>query len=238
MTITPHAIPILSDNYAWLLQDSTGATAIVDPADAAPCIAAIEAAGGRLDMILITHHHSDHIDGVDEVRAKYGCPVVGAGADAHRLPRLDRAVAEGETVMLGDTALHVIDTPGHTVGHIAYEGGGVLLSGDTLFSLGCGRLLEGTPADMFASLQKFAALADDPLVCCGHEYTQSNARFAVQADPGNAALQARAVEVAGLRAAKQATVPTRLSLERATNPFLRAADVATLGTLRAQKDSF
>ena len=238
MTITAHAIPILSDNYSWLLTDSSGAVAIVDPADAKPCIAAIEAAGGRLDMILITHHHPDHINGVDEVRAKYRCPVVGARADAHRLPRLDQAVAEGDTVLLGDTALKVIETPGHTVGHIAYEGGGVLLSGDTLFSLGCGRLMEGTAADMFASLQKFAALPGNTLVCCGHEYTQANARFAVHVDPHNIALRDRAAEVDRLRAAGQATVPTHLSLELETNPFLRAPDAATLGKLRAEKDGF
>ncbi len=238
MPITAHAIAILSDNYAWLLQDGTGATAIVDPAERDPCIAAIEAAGGRLDMILITHHHDDHIAAVDAVRAKYNCPVVGAAADQRRLPHLDRAVVPGDTVMLGHTPLAVIDTPGHTIGHIAYTGGGVLLSGDTLFSLGCGRLLEGTAADMFGSLQKFAALPPDTLVCCGHEYTKSNARFALHADPANSALQARAAEVDRLRAANQATVPTRLAAELAENPFLRAPDVATLATLRSQKDIF
>ena len=238
MPITAHAIAILSDNYAWLLRDDTGATAIVDPAETAPCIAAIEAAGNRLDMILITHHHSDHIAAVDPVRAQYNCPVVGAAADEYRLPRLDRAVRPGDTVMLGDTALMIIDTPGHTLGHIAYVGGGVLLSGDTLFSLGCGRLFEGTAADMFGSLHRLAALPPDTLVCCGHEYTQSNARFAINVDPTNAALQARAAEVDRLRAAGLATVPTRLSLELATNPFLRAPDIATLATLRSEKDVF
>ena len=238
MPITAHAIAILSDNYAWLLRDDTGATAIVDPAETAPCIAGIEAAGNRLDMILITHHHSDHIAAVDPVRAQYNCPVVGAAADEYRLPRLDRAVRPGDTVMLGDTALMIIDTPGHTLGHIAYAGGGVLLSGDTLFSLGCGRLFEGTAADMFGSLHRLAALPPDTLVCCGHEYTQSNARFAIHVDPTNAALQARAAEVDRLRAAGLATVPTRLSLELATNPFLRAPDIATLATLRSEKDVF
>lgn len=238
MTITAHAIAILSDNYAWLLRDDTGATAIVDPAETAPCIDAIEAAGGRLDMILITHHHDDHIASVDTVRDRYHCPVVGAAADERRLPHLDRAVRPGDTVMLGDSALTVIDTPGHTLGHIAYVGGGVLLAGDTLFSLGCGRLLEGTAADMFGSLHRLAALPPDTLVCCGHEYTQSNARFATHADPTNAALQARVIEVDRLRAAGQPTVPTRLSDELATNPFLRAPDVATLAKLRSQKDTF
>ncbi len=238
MPLTATAVPLFSDNYAWLLRDGTGATAFVDPADAGPCIAAIEAAGGRLDMILLTHHHDDHIAGTDEVRAKYGCPVMGAAADAHRLPTLDRALKPGDTVMLGDTPLEVIDSPGHTVGHISFAGGGVLLSGDTLFSLGCGRLLEGTAAQMFASLHAYDHLPDETLVCCGHEYTQSNARFARHADPANPALQARAAEVDRLRAAGLPTIPSRLGEARAANPFMRAPDVATLATLRSQKDSF
>ncbi len=241
MTLSAQAVPLLSDNYAWLLRDAaTGATAFVDPADADACVTAIDAAGGRLDMILLTHHHGDHVAGTDAVRARYGCMVVGAAADAGRLPRLDRTVVEGDTVELGESSLRVIDTPGHTVGHIAFFGGGnhVLICGDTLFSLGCGRLLEGTAADMFASLRKLAALPADTLVCCGHEYTQSNARFALHADPGNAALRARAAQVDRLRADGQPTIPCRLSDELAENPFLRAADVATLGSLRSQKDSF
>ncbi len=239
--ITVRAVPILSDNYAWLVHDApSGATAIVDPAEEAPILAAIEAAGGRLDLILLTHHHADHIAAADAVRARTGARIVGARADAHRLPRLDAAVAEGDTVRLGGAAARVLDTPGHTVGHIAYvfDDPSVLLCGDTLFSLGCGRLLEGTAAQMFASLRKFAGLADDTLVCCGHEYTESNARFAVHADPGNAALAAYAAQVTAKRAAGQATVPSRLGEERACNPFLRAADVATLADLRARKDNF
>jgi len=241
MPLSAHAVPILSDNYAWLLRDeATGMTAFVDPADADACVAAIDAAGGRLDMVLLTHHHGDHVAGTDAVRARYGCPVVGAAADAGRLPRLDRAVAEGDTVALGDSTLRVIDTPGHTVGHIAFFGGDnhVLICGDTLFSLGCGRLLEGTAADMHASLRKLAALPPDTLVCCGHEYTQSNARFAVHADPGNAALRARAAQVDRLRAEGRPTIPSRLSDELAENPFLRAPDVAALASLRSQKDTF
>ena len=241
MSLTARPVPILSDNYAWLLtDDATGAVAIVDPADAAACGQAVDAAGGRLDMILITHHHDDHIAGVDAMRAKYGVPVVGAAADQHRLPKLDQAVSEGDIVTLGSVALKVIDTPGHTLGHIAYHAadGGILLSADTLFSLGCGRLLEGTAADMFASLQKFAALPGDTLVCCGHEYTQSNAKFALHVDPGNAALRARAGEVNNQRAAGQPTVPTRLADELAENPFMRASSVEALAIIRAQKDSF
>lgn len=241
MTLTAEAVPILSDNYAWLLKDAaTGATAIVDPADAVACSRAIDAAGGRLDLILITHHHDDHIAGVDSVRARYGCRVVGAMADAHRLPKLDEAVREGDLVALGNTELRVIDTPGHTVGHIAYyaQEGNVLLCADTLFSLGCGRLLEGTAGDMFESLRKLAALPGDTLVCCGHEYTASNARFALHVDPDNAVLRARSAEVERQRAAGEATVPTRLADELAANPFLRAPDAAALGAIRTQKDNF
>ena len=241
MPLSSRAVPILSDNYAWLLQDSaTGATAIVDPADAKPCIAAIEQAGGRLDKILITHHHDDHIAGVDEVRQRFGAAVVGAAADRHRLPRLDHAVREGDAVRLGEATLRVIDTPGHTRGHISYfsPDGDVLLCADTLFSLGCGRLLEGTAAEMFDSLQKLARLPGDTLVCCGHEYTQSNARFALSVDPDNRALQRRAAAVDRLRAAGEPTVPTRLADEMDENPFLRAPDAAALGEIRTAKDNF
>ena len=243
MPVAAEPIPILSDNYAWLLRDdATGPRAVVDPADAAAVIRAVEAAGGKLDLILLTHHHADHVAGTDEVRARYGCRVVGAAADARRLPRLDTAVAEGDEVRLGESKARVIDTPGHTRGHVAYafEDGPdpVLIPGDTLFSLGCGRLLEGTAAEMFASLAKLARLAPATLVCCGHEYTQSNARFALHADPDNPALKARAADVDRQRAAGRPTVPSRLGDELAANPFLRSPDVATLARLRSEKDHF
>jgi hydroxyacylglutathione hydrolase len=241
MRVTASPVAILKDNYAWLLRESgTGATAIVDPADAEPIIEAIEKAGGRLDLILLTHHHSDHIDGVDEVRARFNCPVVGAAADQHRLPKLDEAVREGDTVRLGNATAQVIDTPGHTRGQINFffPDGDILLSGDTLFSLGCGRLIEGTPQEMFASLRKLAALPADTLVCCGHEYTESNARFALAVDPNNAALHAFVGKVEQLRAAGQPSVPSVLGDEMKANPFLLAKDVASFAALRAKKDNF
>ena len=241
MPVTAQPVPILSDNYAWMLRDAaSGAVAIVDPADAGPIIAAIERAGGRLDMILLTHHHADHVAGTDEVRARFRCEVVGAAADAHRLPRLDRALREGDTVRLGGADGRVIDTPGHTRGQINFyfSDGNVLISGDTLFSLGCGRLIEGTAEEMFASLRKLSTLPGETLVCCGHEYTESNARFALTVDPDNSALQARAEEVRRQRAANQPTVPSRLSDELAANPFLRAPDAASFARIRARKDAF
>jgi hydroxyacylglutathione hydrolase len=241
MTVTASPVPILNDNYAWLLRDSgTGATAIVDPADAQPIIEAIEKAGGRLDLILLTHHHADHIAGVDEVRARFRCPFVGATADQHRLPKLDEAVREGDTVRLGDASARVIDTPGHTRGQINFffDDGGVLLSGDTLFSLGCGRLIEGTAEEMFNSLHKLASLPGDTLVCCGHEYTESNARFALAVDPDNTALHDFVAKVEQLRAAGQPSVPSVLAEELRANPFLLAPDVASFAAVRAKKDKF
>ena len=238
-------IPILQDNYAWLLHDAqSGCRAIVDPAEVDPVVAGIEAAiakeGGTIDMILLTHHHGDHIAGTEDIRARYGIPVVGAKADAHRLPKLDREVWEGSEVDLGASTARVFETPGHTRGHISYyfSDGGVLLSGDTLFSLGCGRLLEGNAGEMFASLMKFAPLPGETLVCCGHEYTESNARFALHADPENLDLIVYAERVKELRAMGMPTLPSRLADELACNPFLRAGDVATLADLRGRKDKF
>lgn len=241
MAVIAEPIPMLSDNYSWLLTESeSGKIAIVDPAEAAPAITAIEAAGGKLDYIFLTHHHGDHINGVAELIARYQPIVVGNGADAARLPKLDIAVHEGSLVDFGAAKLRVIDTPGHTLGHISFyiADGGVLLPGDTLFSLGCGRLMEGTPSDMFRSLRKFDDLPGETLVCAGHEYSASNAKFALSVDPDNEALQARSVQITKLREAGQSTLPTTLASEREANPFLRAPDEARLGQIRAAKDIF
>ncbi|MFZ6762940.1 hydroxyacylglutathione hydrolase [Pseudoroseomonas sp. WGS1072] len=241
MAVTVRAVPCLSDNYAWLLRDAaTGTIALCDPGEAAPAIEAIEEEGGRLDLILLTHHHADHVDGVEALRARYGARVIGAAADAHRLPRLDEAVRPGDTVRVGETEGQVIDSPGHTLGHIAFyfADGDVLLCGDTLFSLGCGRLLEGTAQDMFRALGLLKVLPPQTLVCCGHEYTQSNARFALTVEPENAALQRRAGEVDAARAAGQPTLPVTLGQELETNPFLRAESAEALARIRAAKDNF
>ncbi len=241
MALTVSAVPCLSDNYSWLLRDpATGFTAVCDPGEAPPIEAAVEAAGGRLDLILLTHHHGDHVGGVEALRARYGAKVAGAEADRHRLPPLDILARPGESLDVGGHAAQVFDTPGHTRGHIAYHipDSRVLLSGDTLFSLGCGRFFEGTAEEMFGALAALAGLPEDTLVCCGHEYTESNARFALTIEPGNTALQARAEEIRAQRAAGQPSVPTTLGQEKATNPFLRAGTAARLAEVRAAKDGF
>lgn len=241
MTVTVQAIPMLSDNYAWLLTENvTGKIGIIDPSEAAPAIAVLDAAGLRLDMILLTHHHPDHINGAEELRARYGAKIVGNIADAHRLPKLDISVYEGALVEFGVANARVIEVPGHTLGHIAYyfSDGELLFAGDTMFSMGCGRLFEGTAEQMFNSFAKFSALPDEALLCCGHEYTQANAKFALSVEPENAALRTRAREVDRLRAAGQATVPVSLGIERATNPFMRAESVEAFAALRTAKDNF
>ena len=240
MTVTAQAIPMLSDNYSWLLVDSaTGKTGIVDPAEAAPAIAALEALGQGLDFIFLTHHHDDHIGGVVELVEMYHASVVGNQADSHRLPKLDIPVHEGALVEFGNARLRVIETPGHTLGHISYyiADGNILLPGDTLFSLGCGRLFEGTPAQMFNSIAKYGDLPDETLVCAGHEYTSSNARFALTVEPQNEALLRRAKKVQILRGMGQPTLPVSLGEERATNPFIRAKDAETFRRIRQAKDN-
>ncbi|WP_284162709.1 hydroxyacylglutathione hydrolase [Frigidibacter sp. SD6-1] len=220
-------IPCLADNYAYLAHDAaTGTTGVIDVPEVTPILNALAARGWKASHILITHHHDDHIAGVETLATATGARVIGAAADAHRLPPLDEAVAEGDSVLLGMGAGRVIEVPGHTVGHIAFHfpDSAVVFTADSLMSCGCGRLFEGTPDQMWESLTKLAALPDETLVCSGHEYTQSNIRFALSVDPENAALKARAARVAALRARGEATVPVTLAEEKATNPFLRATD--------------
>ncbi len=250
-----HMFPCLSDNYGYLLHDpDSGATAAVDTPDAAEIAAQLDSKGWQLTHILNTHHHADHAGGNLELKRKTGCTIVGPRADAARIPGIDVAVGEGDVVALGAHRANVFDTPGHTRGHIVYyfADARAAFVGDTLFELGCGRLFDGTPGQMWSSLQKIMQWPDETHLYCAHEYTQSNARFALTVEPHNRALQERAATVARLRAAGQATVPTTLGEERATNPFLRArsqdlratielmdaADVDVFAKTRALKDAF
>lgn len=220
-------VPCLSDNYAYLLHDpESGATAVIDVPEAAPIEAALADRGWTLSDILITHHHNDHVGGVDALRKATGARVTGAAADDHRLPQLDAAVAPGDTITLGSETASVLDAPGHTVGHIAYHfaDSGILCTGDSLMALGCGRLFEGTPEQMWSTLSAFAALPGDTQVCSGHEYAQANARFALSVEPENEDLQARARDIDAARAEGRPTVPATLATELATNPFLRASE--------------
>jgi hydroxyacylglutathione hydrolase len=233
-------IPVLSDNYVYLVHEpGAGVTAVVDPAVAAPVLERLAARGWKLDWILSTHHHADHTGGNLELKKETGCKVAGPKADAARIPGLDQGLAEGDVFRLGEAEAQIFETPGHTSGHISYwfAEAKALFCADTLFSLGCGRLFEGTPEQMWRSLSKLARLPDDALVYCGHEYTQSNARFALSIDPDNPALRARAEDVERRRQAGQPTVPSTLGEERAANPFLRPHDPAIRSTLGLESAS-
>lgn len=238
------SIRCLSDNYAWLVHDQ-GCTLLVDAPEAAPILAELDRRGWGLDVILLTHHHDDHIQAVAEIVAATGAQVWGNGADAARLPPLDRALEPGADTEICGQPLQVIDVPGHTVGHVAYHlpQAGLAFTADSLMAMGCGRLFEGTPAQMWETLMRLAALPDDTLICSGHDYARGNGGFALAVDPGNQALQDRLdATLAGQRPAAPAT----LAEEKATNPFLRAQALARPGEdalasftrLRAEKDAF
>ena len=234
-------IPALTDNYVWLVHEpSSGETAVIDPAAAAPVLAEAAARGWRIGQIWNTHWHPDHTGGNAGIKAATGCTVTGPAAEAERIPTLDRLVAEGDRVRLGSVEAEVIEVPAHTAGHIAYHMAGerLVFVGDTLFAMGCGRLFEGAPEQMHSNLQRLSALPPETLVYCAHEYTLSNARFALTVEPDNADLARRAAEVEAARAAGEATIPTTIGLERATNPFMRASSAAELAERRRAKDNF
>jgi len=216
-----------SDNFGVLARDpATGETAIIDAPEAGPILAAIERTGWTPTVILTTHHHADHVEANLALKEKFGLTIVGPESEAGKIPGIDRTVKDGDTFRFGGETVHVIETPGHTAGHVCYHfpDSRVAFTGDTLFSLGCGRLFERKAPDMFASLRKLTALPLETTIYCGHEYTQSNARFALTVDPTNSALKTRAAEVDRLRADGLPTLPTTLMREMATNPFLRAHD--------------
>ena len=215
----------LKDNYGVLLHDpESGATAAIDAPEAGPVEAALKAKGWRLTDILVTHHHADHTDGIPELKANHRCRVVAPHAEAARIPLVDETVRENDKVRVGGLEANVIETPGHTAGHISYvfPADKLAFVGDTLFSIGCGRVIEGTPEMMWQSLLKLRGLPDDTRIYCGHEYTVANVRFARTIEPANAALAARAKEVEKLVAAHAPTIPSTLGEEKAANPFLRA----------------
>ena len=215
----------LQDNYGVLIHDAaSGATAAIDAPEAAPVEAALKATGWKLTDILVTHHHGDHTGGIAELKAKHRCRVVAPAAEAGKIPMVDETVGEGDGVKVGGLEARVIETPGHTAGHITYwfAADKLAFAGDTLFSIGCGRVIEGTPQMMWESLKKLRALPDDTRVYCGHEYTLANIKFAQTIEPENATLKARAAEAAKQIADARWTIPTTIAQEKAANPFLRA----------------
>jgi len=251
MTVEIAVVPCLSDNYAYLVK-AGGACAVVDPSEAAPVTAALQARGWELTHILNTHHHLDHTGGNLALKQATGATVVGPGKDAARIPGIDVGVTEESGWEFAGLPVSVLEVPAHTRGAITFVIAGNAFTGDTLFAMGCGRLFEGDPQMMWTSLSKLMHLPDATRIYCGHEYTENNGRFALTLEPGNAALQARMAQVRAARAKGAATMPSEMGLEKATNPFLRisspeirktlgmekAGEVAVFGEIRSRKDRF
>jgi hydroxyacylglutathione hydrolase len=234
------AVPVLTDNYVWLIHNPvTGETAAVDPSVDQPVLDAVAGKGWRLTQVLNTHWHPDHTGGNHGIQAATGAPIT-APAEAQRVSHVDHVVSEGDRMRVAGAEAVVWDIPAHTAGHIAYyfEDEGMIFVGDTMFAMGCGRLFEGTAAQMYSNLQRIASLPGDVRIYCGHEYTLANARFALHAEPHNAAVAARLDEATSLRERGEITLPTTVAQERETNPFVRATDADEFARLRAEKDSF
>ncbi len=233
-------VPVLADNYAWLVHDADSDTTVaIDPGEAQPMLDAASARGWRITEVWTTHWHPDHTGGNMAMQA-VGARILGPAAEAAKIPTLDQGVDEGDTLTIGDHQAAVMAVPGHTAGHIAFHFAEdhALFSGDTLFAMGCGRLFEGTAQQMYANMQRYAALPDDTQVYCGHEYTQANGRYALAAEPDNDAVAERMRRIDDARAVNEPTVPTTIGEERATNPFLRATSAAELARHRKAKDDF
>jgi len=234
-------IPTLQDNYTYLLETPNGGpVAVIDPGESLPVINILEARHLKLDYILNTHHHGDHTAGNDELKKRYRARLIAPASEKHRISNIDQGTHDGDIVKLGDEYIHILETPGHTAGGICFyiPNSKMVFTGDTLFSMSCGRLFEGTPEQMYTSLKKIAALPDDTLAYCGHEYTSENARFALSIDPYNKVLQSRALEVNKLRAQSKPTLPVSIETEKATNPFIRAKNAEEFAHLRRLKDQF
>ena len=233
-------VPVLTDNYVWLIHDSeSGETAAVDPSVADPVLDAAAAKGWRITQVLNTHWHPDHTGGNQAIQAATGCAIT-APAEAERVSKVDRIVGEGDRVIVAGQQAMVWEIPAHTSGHIAYyfEDEGLIFVGDTMFAMGCGRLFEGTAQQMYANLQRIAALPENVRIYSGHEYTLANAHFAAQVEPNNAAVADRMKNVEAMRAAGEVTLPTSVGQERETNPFVRATNWEEFARLRSAKDSF
>ena len=255
MTLVLTTVPCLDDNYAFIIGNSaTKEAAVIDVPQAAPINAAILAGGWNLTTVLLTHHHSDHVDGLDGLTNREGLHIVGASADAHRLPFLDTAVRDGDTITACGEKARILDVSGHTIGHVAFyfARSGFAFTGDSLMALGCGRLFEGSPAQMWDSLQRLRELPSQTIICSGHDYTASNAAFALTLEPDNVNLRSRVEDIKAALVIGVPTIPSILAIEQQTNPFLRA-DVAALKTavgmehadsttvfahIRDQKDQF
>ncbi|GAA0474842.1 hydroxyacylglutathione hydrolase [Parasphingorhabdus litoris] len=234
-------IPVLSDNYVWLVHEpESQETMVVDPAVAEPVMAEADRRGWKITQIWNTHWHPDHTGGNAAIKEATGCHITGPEAEKERIPTLDTLVKEGDRVRLGNVVADVLDVPAHTAGHIAFHIADqkVIFVGDTLFAMGCGRLFEGTAAQMFDNMQKLSKLSGDTKVYCAHEYTQANGEYALVAEPDNQALKERMDEVLAARAKGEATVPTTIAMEAATNPFMRATSVEQLAERRTAKDNF
>ncbi len=231
----------LSDNFGVLIHDPESCqTASIDAPEEAPILEALERRGWTLTHIFVTHHHHDHVGGIAALKSRFNAQVLGPAREADKIAGLDTLVDDGDTFDFGGRPIKVISTPGHTLGHVCYyiPSDGLLFAADTLFALGCGRVFEGTVTDMWNSLNKLAALPDETLVYFGHEYTQSNARYAVTVEPDNEALIARAKEIDLKRAQGMFTAPTTIGLEKQTNPFLRASTDEQFAEIRTGKDNF
>lgn len=255
-TLQIELVPCLSDNYAYLLHDvDTGTVGVVDPSEAVPVIDALRRKNRNLTYILNTHHHYDHTGGNAELKERYGAKVIGSAIDRDRIPGIDIVLNDGDKWMFAGHEVLVMETPGHTRGHISFyfPGSGAVFTGDTLFSLSCGKLFEGNPEQMLSSLKKIVSLPEDTNIYCGHEYTLSNSKFALSIEPHNEALKSYAANVAHLRSKGLPTIPTTLKMEKSCNPFLRtssmeirrslkipetANDIEALGVIRQAKDKF